>query len=328
MGWSEIESAWQQLDPLFIRGMQRSGTSIMARALGRMEIRGFGEGHLWFELVKPFEKLHNPTYNPFEREDAYALGQDRVSRLERYIALALDQFHRDHLPDLERWMDKSPGLEATRVIPWLLKLFPRGQVIFMYRNGITCVHSALNRWPDHLSGGFEVLCETWARTMSTWRGIRETLPGRYIEIAQEEIAAKPFETAGRLTDFVGKPEAAQEVADLFRSKRVITSFPERPPGDYDYQIDWTPAQRAYFIETCSAEMAVWGYEVNFDTPGPGADDDGDHAALLATLRKQDARIAELETENHALRRRVTEFEQGRIMRFLAWANRLRVRLLK
>jgi hypothetical protein len=268
MGLAEVDARWQQLDPVFVRGMQRTGTSVMTRALQKMRIMGFGEGHLWFELVKPFERLSDPTYLSHLRDDAYALGQGRASQLEKYIAVALDQFHRDHLaPVLKRWMDKSPNVEAVRVVPLLARLFPRAQFIFMYRNGITCVHSAINRW--EVQPGifdFENACESWAATMSVWREIRGSLVGRYIEVAQEEMSSAPSETAKRLTDFLGAPEYLEQITDLFRSKRVASAFPDKSPGDYRYQIDWSRDQRAYFINTCSEEMEAWGYEIDFESP--------------------------------------------------------------
>lgn len=272
MGLAEVDARWQQLDPVFVRGMQRTGTSVMTRALQKMRIMGFGEGHLWFELVKPFERLSDPTYLSHLRDDAYALGQGRASQLEKYIAVALDQFHRDHLaPVLKRWMDKSPNVEAVRVVPLLARLFPRAQFIFMYRNGITCVHSAINRW--EVQPGifdFENACESWAATMSVWREVRGSLVGRYIEVAQEEVSSVPSETAKRLTDFLGAPEYLEQITDLFRSKRIASTFPDKPPGDYQYQIDWSRDQRIYFINTCSEEMEAWGYEVDFESPGPAS----------------------------------------------------------
>lgn len=64
MSFDKIGARWRQLDPVFVRGMQRSGTSVMAHALRKMGIAGFGEGHLWFDLVKPFDKLRDPAYFP------------------------------------------------------------------------------------------------------------------------------------------------------------------------------------------------------------------------------------------------------------------------
>ncbi|MDY7078946.1 MAG: sulfotransferase [Chloroflexota bacterium] len=331
MGWDDIDARWQQLNPVFVRGMQRSGTSIMGRALRRMNIAGFGEGHLWFDLVEPFMQLRDPAYHSHLREDEYALGQGRVAQLEKYIAVALDQFHRDHLSsDLKRWMDKSPGAEAVRIAPLLAELFPRSQFIFMYRNGITNVHSGIKFWADY-PGIFQVMCQGWTETMSAWREVRKSLRGRYIEIAQEDMASQSLKTAICLTNFLGMPESRYSVVDLFCSNRVLSSFPDKNPGDYHYQIDWRPEQKAHFIEMCQEEMEIWGYEINFDSLGFARDvlplPDG-LVAIISDLNQRDARIAELEREYQALREHLARVEQGRVMRLLNWLHRWKPRLLK
>lgn len=184
MTFKEIEERWQYLDPVFVRGMQRSGTSAISQALSKMGIRGFGEGHLWYEILESFNRLRDPSYFPNYREDVYALGQERLSKLEQYIAVALDAFHRDTLSiDSKRWMDKSPGADAVRAVPLLAELFPRAQFIFMHRNGITNVQSGVKFWQDD-PDIFSVMCRGWAETMSLWRQMRDGLAGRYIEIAQ------------------------------------------------------------------------------------------------------------------------------------------------
>jgi hypothetical protein len=298
-----------------------------------MGVTGFGEGHLWFELVKPFENLRDEEYRPNLRVKSYALGERRVLDLEKYVAVALDQFHRDHLSgNYERWMDKSPGAEAVRVVPLLAELFPRAQFVFMYRNGITTVHSAVRLWADHEfwqseTELFQTMCRAWAETMSSWREVRGLLSNRYIEIAQEELASRPYVVASRLTDFLGVPQARSRVADLFQTKRVASAFPDRSPGDYGYQIDWGDEQRAHFTKTCEVEMGAWGFEMDFDSPGPaqrGPSSGGDEAALMDALRKREAWIQELESECRALRERVRGFEHGPVMRLLNWLQRLRL----
>jgi hypothetical protein len=167
--------------------------------------------------------------------------------------------------------------------------------------------------------------------MSTWRDVRESLTGRYIEISQEEMASKPHETAERLVAFIGKPEARQAVAELFRSKRVLSAFPDKSPGDYEYEINWSAAQQAHFIETCGEEMEVWGYEIDFESPGrSGAGPllSGDQDSMLEELRRRDIRVAELEERNRELRERLTLFEQGRLMRFLRWLNGIWSRIVR
>jgi hypothetical protein len=332
MSPEEIRTRWRQLDPVFVRGMQRSGTSVMGQALRRMGMAGFGEGHLWFELVKPFEKLRDEGYRPNLRVSSYALGEGRVSDLERYVACALDQFHRDHLSgNYERWFDKSPGAEAVRIVPLLAELFPRAQFVFMYRNGITTVHSAVRLWADHEFWSsenqlFQTMCRAWVETMSSWRDVRGLLPGRTIEVAQEELVSEPHGIASRLTEFLGVPESRSRVADVFQSRRVGTAFPDRPAGDYNYQIDWDDEQRAYFIEKCEEEMAAWGFEMDFD-PGPaqcGLTSGDDDAAPLDAQRERGARAQELEDEGRALRERGRGIDQGSVTRLLKWLRSLRL----
>lgn len=316
---------WRQLDPVFVRGMQRSGTSVMAQALRRLGIVGFGEGHLWFDLVRPFENLRDPEYRPNLRVDSYALGKGREASLEKYIAVALDQFHKDHLPKGSgRWMDKSPGAEAVRVVPLLAELFPGAQFIFMYRNGITTVHSAVRLWADHDFWSsetelFQAMCRAWADTMSSWREVRRLLPNRYIEIAQEELASRPCVVASRLAEFLGMPDARSRVADLFQTKRLGSAFPDRPAGDYDYEIKWGEERKAYFISTCGQEMGAWGFEIDFVSPGParprpraGADE----AVTMDALQRHEARIKEPESECWARPERVKGIAPGLLSRLL------------
>ena len=309
----DIEARWQQLNPVFVRGMQRSGTSIMGRALRQMGILGFGEGHLWYELLKPVTQLRNPNYSPNYREDDYALGQGRLFKLEKYIAVALDQFHRDSLPaHPKRWMDKSPGADAVYVVPLLADFFPQAQFIFLHRNGITCVESGVKFWSDD-PDIFYTMCQGWAETMSAWRRVRDGLEGRYIEIAQEDIAANPFEIAALLTDFLDEPLYYPAVASLLASQRVLSSFPGKRPRDYNYRIDWSPHQREFFVETCGEEMEAWGYEIDFDSPGR----DQNEVEMLA---QRDVRILELERECQELRAHLAKIEQGRVMRVLNWLS--------
>lgn len=331
MTFEEVENLWQRLDPVFVRGMQRSGTSVLGYALQKMEIVGFGEGHLWYELLEPLARLRDPDYFPDYREDVCTLGQERLSKLEKYIAVALDQFHRDSLPsDLKRWADKSPGADAVRVIPLLADLFPQAQFIFVYRNGITNVLSGVKFWQD-TPDIFRTMCQGWAETMSAWRHLRTGLGGRYIEIAQEDIVVEPFGVATQLTDFLGMPLCCMAVTDLLASQRVLSAFPDKRPGDYNYDIDWNPQQKAFFIETCGPEMEAWGYEINFDSPGVVAEETssleqratiaadmiGQYNAHIAEIMGQrDARIAELERERLALREHLTQIEQGRMMRLI------------
>ncbi len=319
----KIDQAWSQLDPIFIMGMQRSGTSILAIALSLAEYHSFGEGHLWFEILKPFDLFRNPAYYPKLKQDVFALGQDRNLLLEKYVALAIDRFHRDNLPDKPiRWADKSPGAGAVKSAPLLAELFPKSQFIFVYRNGIATINSGMNMWPDRPSI-FETMCRGWTKSMSAWRRVRTSLEDRYLEIRQEEIARDPAGVAQEMTTFLDVTEKKAEIAELFGSMRANTSFPDRSVGDYAYEIDWSDEQKAFFAATCGAEMKAWGYEIDFDTAGlvqNGIKLPSEQPAVTKVSDQRDARIVELEHECQALREHLRQIKQGRVMRLLNWLN--------
>ena len=329
MSMDEIDAHWQRLDPVFVRGMQRSGTSVMARALQQLGVLGFGEGHLWFELVKPLERLLDPSYCPTLRDDSYALGQGREVHLARLTAVCLDRFHRENLPkELTRWMDKSPGAEPVRVAPLLADLFPCSQFVFVLRSGITTVYSGCRLWA-HDPGVFERLCAEWKETMSAWREARQRLDGRYVEVRQEEMAANPRSTAAILTDFLNVEESLPAVASVFATERVESAFPDKAAGDYDYRPQWTLQQKAHFTDVCGEEMEIWGYELDFDSPGVARTETSEpdlRCAPPVTLAQPHASHLGMEPENQISRECSSRMEHGRAARclnhFKWWKSKL------
>jgi hypothetical protein len=121
------------------------------------------------------------------------------------------------------------------------------------------------------------------------------------------------------------PEACSRVADLFQSRRVGTAFPGRTAGDYNYQVDWDAEQRAYFIETCEEEMAAWGFEIDFDSPGrarrPANGADADEPPLDRQAMP-DARPEDPGTEGRALPKDERGSGRGPVMRLLKWLRSL------
>lgn len=318
---SQLESEWRNLDPIFIMGMQRSGTSILAIVLLLPGFTSFGEGHLWFEVVEPFSRFRNPHYRRGYRQDVFALGQQRNLLLEKYIALAIDQFHRHNIPEEpRRWVDKSPGPEAVGVAPILAEVFPKSQFLFVVRNGIQTVDSGIRLWHDS-TDIFRTMCVGWAKTMSTWRRVRDQLQDRYLEVRQEDMAQDPDKVAKCLTEFLSVPEHREGISDLLRSHRANTAFPDRAPGDYRCAVDWSPEQKTYFVETCRREMEVWGYDFDFDVATVDRHRLAKHYGQPSPrVDERNAHLVEIETEYRALREHLRQVEQGRVMRLL---NRLR-----
>lgn len=275
--FDNIEEHWQQLAPVFILGRQRTGTSIMWRALREVNFLGFPEGHLWYDLIKAIGWWRNPTYKASYRNDLFTMGDGRNLLFEKYLALLIDRFHRDLLPaETIRWVSKSPGVEPVQVAPMLAELFPKAQFIFMYRNPITVVHSTLRYLakdrqfsPLERKRAFRLTCELWGLVMRTWRFVRPLLQGRYIEIAQEHIVVMPDEVAHNVADFLHIPQQWERIAYTFKHKRENTAFPERKVGDFFYPIQWSRSEKRFLTATCKDEMALWGYQLDFRHPaGP------------------------------------------------------------
>ncbi|HEY76456.1 MAG TPA: sulfotransferase [Thermoflexia bacterium] len=331
----EIEAQWRQLDPIFILGRQRTGTSIMWRALRVAGFFGFPEDHLWYDLIKPLAWWRDPEYKAHLREEIFALGAGRNLLLERQIALLIDQFHRDQLPpECVRWVSKSPGVDAVLVAPMLAEIFPQAQFIFMKRNAITTVNSTIaymQRNHDskaNVDAVFLSTCKHWVAVMKMWRQVRPLLTGRYIEVAQEHIVTEPGQVARRVTDFLGVPEWSQAVADVFKSRRENTAFPEKDVGDFFYPVDWTREQKQVLARICGPEMAVWGYPLNFQYPGgpqPPEAASGDITPMdMSTYYRW---VREYETHELRLmlqryRELLDQISRGRVMRLLNWLNRV------
>ena len=337
---STADYRWHSLDPIFIIGRQRTGTSIIWRALQVAGFLGFPEGHLWFDLVESFARFRNPEYQAEVRQDIFTLGSARNLVLEKRFALMMDQFHRDLLPpELVRWVDKSPGTRPALLAPMLAEIFPAAQFIFLCRNPITTVNSVVHSVSNNAAPNSEATSKGdsslhdyrlasryWAQVMEIWRHVRSLLDNRYIEVVQERIVRSPVSVANRLAEFLHIPQFAEDIAAVFRARRENTAFPDREVDDFFYAVDWTDEQKAAVAEECRQEMAFWGYELDFNHPG-GPDP--------TKVRRSESDVTDLESYYRLLQRydqldiakeHIARVGQGRVMRVLNGVERILRRL--
>lgn len=342
------EAYWDQLDPIFILGRQRTGTSIMWRALQVANFVGFPEDHLWYDLIKAFAWWRDPAYKSHHRLDHFAMGAGRNFLLEKQVALVLDRFHRDQLPsELGRWVSKSPGVDPIAVAPMLAEIFPKAQFIFTLRNPVTTVDSAVAYMLRHFAESdvdsvFRGTCENWVRVMETWRWVRPLLAGRYIEVVQEHIVVEPDLVARQVMAFLDAPQWAEAVVSVFRSTRENSAFPEKPVSDFMYAVDWTDAQKALLTDICASEMAVWGYRLDVQHPGepespyadpvepPFASLDSYYRWMQETYEAGQLweQSTELWRELQYYKDLLAQVSQGRVMRLMNGFNRWRERLFR
>ena len=311
----------------------------MWRALRAAGFMGFPEGHLWYDLIQPFAWWRDPEYKSYLREDIFTLGAGRNSILEKRMALLIDGFHRDLLsPDLVRWVSKSPGLDSIMVAPMLAEMFPQAQFIFMKRNAIMTVNSTVEYVSKKRQSRIDVdrifrsTCEHWVRVMRMWREVRSLLAGRYVEVAQERIVTVPDQVAREVTIFLHASEWSHAVAEVFKSRRENTAFPEKSINDFFYSVNWTGKQRRMLSDICGSEMAVWGYPLDFQKPG-GPDKKGCTPEEIAPLNMesyyhwiQEQPKYDIRHELQMCKELLTQIKQGRVMRLLLWLDKVRAKI--
>src|SRR5689334_5706288 len=78
---------WHDLNPIFVRGCQRSGTSAFTTALNRTNVSSFAEGHLWFELACAIARIRDPKFQRHYRGfPGFTLGDPgRIELLTRRL---------------------------------------------------------------------------------------------------------------------------------------------------------------------------------------------------------------------------------------------------
>lgn len=279
------------LDPVFVLGMQRSGTSILAIALQELGLFGFAEGHLWQRLVATLEELRDPRVGPKLRRPHFALGSARYLALEQEVARAIDAFHRAEIPVPEgaRWFDKSPSAYNVRRAPLLAELFPGAQFVFIHRDPRAVLRSGQRIWGSD-PALLDTLCRGWDDTMRAWRTRRGDLGSRGLEIAHAELVAEPDLVASRLCGFLGQARETERIEQLFRTRRQNSSYPDRAPGDYRPDGALDPALEAQLLERCAAEMRRWGYPLQAEADaGERRDERGLAARLRTRVRRRGAR---------------------------------------
>lgn len=83
-----------------------------------------------------------------------------------------------------RWVDKTVNIGMIFALPMLLKIFPQARVIYLTRNGVNNVTSAIK----YFDVDFEVACRNWSQCGDAWDRIYEILPqNKVLWIEHEQL---------------------------------------------------------------------------------------------------------------------------------------------
>lgn len=266
-------------EPVFIIGAPRSGTTALARALGRHSRFYAGDETLF--LLELFgderaEKVHERWAG---RPSSSWLRRENVSR-ERFLAAlgqGLDSLFSSSTRG-RRWVDHVPS--HAMMADTIAGLFPAARFLHILRDGREVVNSMLNvpktlggdlgermRQAEFLPGwtrDFRVACETWLGHVRAATDFERRNPGRCLTVRHRDLEADPAAAMAAVFRFLGAPDERRPAHFLRKGWRINSSFAppggcpsveyRRPPAD----AAWTDEQKAIFDELCGAEMAAHG----------------------------------------------------------------------
>ena len=251
------------LEPIFIIGSQRSGTSIIQSALcAGAGFPGYREGHLSPLLAGMMSQVELC----YERVESTAGRGDEImihnlSRTEVEDDL-LHWFGKTFLRFVERgrWVDKTPGEEGILAAPHLLRIFPKARFVFCFRRGIENLISRMRKFPQI---DFQGHCQCWAQCARAWGQVRDQLGDQGLVVMQHECSLSPAKVAEQLR--VGLKLTAVQAEAV---QRILSSRREEQTGfvtDHRFigldETGWTDAQKQYFRQECGEFMGLAGFSM-------------------------------------------------------------------
>jgi hypothetical protein len=277
-------------DPVFVVGAPRSGTTVLASALGRhTEFWNSAESFFLYTLFA--HGRAEAAYLPVLNGQPQWLGVNNVSQEEflAYAGLGFNALFTSRSGG-RRWVEKTPI--DTLIIDTLAGLFPGAKFVHILRDARTTVRSMLShriatRNPrvaarenvpaDVIEGevvpewttDFRVACLTWRRHVRVALEFGEKHPERCLTVRHDLLVSDPEETFRQICVFLGAGIESGP-AEYCRTHTPNSSF-ETPrqrlaeakgAGD-----EWTVEEKHIFLQEVSATQ----FALNFMSAGELAD---------------------------------------------------------
>jgi hypothetical protein len=265
--------------PVFIIGSPRSGTTALAWSLARHPaFWACGETQLLLDLFGDGRLEVN--YERRSAPDGSWLHEAQVRRemFLAFVGAGVNGLFTNRSRGL-RWIDKTPGY--TLMVDTVADLFPGALFIHLLRDGRRVVHSMVNfatresraryrEMREPWMTDFRAACRAWRAHVEAALRFEAERPERCLMVVNEELLRDAGGGFERIFAFLGEPpdEAA---AEEFGTRRTHSSFVAEPgPGRSNalevakllgpppWQ-EWTPSQRAIFVEEAGATMVECGF---------------------------------------------------------------------
>lgn len=247
-------------DPVFIVGAPRTSSSFWLTALVEAaEFKGLSEGH-WLTLARQLDEKIVEYYWIQRQQGLLSIPRNVVARMpENTVRQTLFQYFRgayDQLFDGQRWVDKTVNVEMIESLPYLLTVWPRGRVLYLKRNGISNVQSAL----AYFKVGFEECCLNWARCGEVWERVKPALPSECIlEIDHQAQLNRPQEVAETVAKFLSLTPDREACLINFVSAKTAEWRQARAGEQTLDDVAWSASEKNLFYHICGRQMVCQGY---------------------------------------------------------------------
>ncbi len=270
--------------PIFIAGLERSGTSLIYALLGsHPNIAMSRRTNLWTHYYNQYGDLSSEEN--FERCLAMMMAYKRVLKLdpdpqrirrefeqgERTYArlFALLEEHFAERAGKPRWGDKS--LNTERYADEIMAAYPGARIIHMMRDPRDRFASSLTRWKV-MRGGVGAGAAMWLSSARLAEHNRARYPQQYLIVRYEDLAGQTVSTLQEICAFIGEDYSpamlSMHSAEQFREEGGNSSYGQREPGRITassvgkFRQVLSPQQVAFLQLITGRRMPAYGYALD------------------------------------------------------------------
>lgn len=232
--------------PVFVAGMERSGTSLLYALLGsHPDIAMSRRTNLWRYVYGQYGDLSDPveldrcleTLRRYKRlvvlqldfaslRDEFLAGPATYPRLFELIWRQVAD--RQGKP---RWGDKS--LMTERFAALIFESYPGARILHMMRDPRDRFASVQTRWGNRL-GGVGAGTAEWVQSARLGLANQRAHPESYRIVRYEDLVSEPRHTLEDICKFIDAPWSEEMLemrqAETFRERGGNSSYGERRPG--------------------------------------------------------------------------------------------------